>query len=147
MIGVDIKAGCLRLVSDVCSTRRGFGKAMDVQLAELPGPLHALAGISTAIPASYMVTNGVFHLYGRLSTIGFSSLFYRPMYCTFTTLNAYICVAALSTWLTVTWALAASGSWGNKQQIAWSHTKWAFRGTYISTGVILIAVSWRSLGH
>ncbi|WVQ84308.1 hypothetical protein IAT38_006460 [Cryptococcus sp. DSM 104549] len=97
-------------VGGVCSNHRAFGSSMVGQLEQLPEPVKSLAGISDSLQTSYLVGAGVMHIF-----------------------------ACLSTWLALTWTLAASGEWENKRLKAYDWTRWAFAGSGYSAMFILIA--------
>jgi len=55
-----------------------------------------------------------------------------------------ISVASLTVWLTTAWTLVAAGAWKKKELHAWDWTRWAFAGTFWSSILILVAVSFYS---
>ncbi|WVF73041.1 hypothetical protein IAT40_007859 [Kwoniella sp. CBS 6097] len=97
---------------DKCSADRAFASSMTPELTALPEPVNSLAGLSEAIRPSYLIANGAMHI-----------------------------MACLVTWATLTWTLAAAGSWRGKEVHAHSWTRWAFIGSGFSALFILIAWS------
>ncbi|OCF44579.1 hypothetical protein I317_01466 [Kwoniella heveanensis CBS 569] len=111
----DMNIGALRpapSLSDKCSADRAFSASMTPELTALPEPVNSLAGLSEAIRPAYLIANGTMHI-----------------------------LACLVTWATLTWTLAAAGSWRSKEVHAHKWTRWAFAGSGVSALFILIAWS------
>ncbi|OCF38166.1 hypothetical protein I316_00390 [Kwoniella heveanensis BCC8398] len=111
----DMNIGALRpapSLSDKCSADRAFSASMTPELTALPEPVNSLAGLSEAIRPAYLIANGTMHI-----------------------------LACLVTWATLTWTLAAAGSWRSNEVHAHKWTRRAFASSGVSALFILIAWS------
>ncbi|ODO05698.1 hypothetical protein I350_04758 [Cryptococcus amylolentus CBS 6273] len=97
-------------VSDLCSSDRKFRAPFSSITGRLPESLASFQEINDAIPASFLIANGLMHIF-----------------------------ATASVWMTLTWTLAASGQWHKKQQNAYDWTRWSFAATGWSGILILTA--------
>lgn len=102
---------------------------MRAEINDLPGPVRSLTVVADALPGSYLIANSVFHVLGECTS------------CSISIRMLTMGRGALTMWLTVTWTLAASGSWHKQEQQAWEWTRCAFHGTGVSALFVLIAVS------
>ncbi|WVQ72649.1 hypothetical protein IAR50_002208 [Cryptococcus sp. DSM 104548] len=97
-------------VDDLCSGDRTFSASFSSITGRLPESLASFQRIDDAIPASFLIANGIMHIF-----------------------------AVVVVWMTLIWTLAASGHWHNKEQKAYDWTRWSFAATGWSGILILIA--------
>ena len=101
----------------------------------------SLEAISEAVPGSYLIANEIFHIFGECLIHALAMAMAARTRVKWR--GATLTTAALATWLTVTWTLASSGYWHNKEQHAYDWTRFSFHATGASAGFTLVAVSER----